>query len=94
MGPNVTKRNPDEEELTGYGTGEEKYLILHNDDKNTFWFVICSLIEVCGHDTLQAEQCAYITHHRGQCDIKKGGYSEINSMKQSLLDRGLLVTID
>ena len=94
MGRNVTKRNPDSQDLTSCGSGEEHFLILHNDDVNTFIFVIDSLIEICGHDAIQAEQCAYITHHLGKCDIKKGGLTAINPMKQGLLDRGLLVTID
>jgi ATP-dependent Clp protease adaptor protein ClpS len=94
MGLHVTKHNPDSHDLTDFSSGEEHFLVLHNDDVNTFMFVIDSLVEVCGHDPIQAEQCAFITHHQGKCDIKKGGLSTLKTMYQSLLNRGLLVTID
>lgn len=94
MGRNVTKRNPDSQDLTGFSSGTEHFLVLHNDDVNTFVFVIDSLVEICGHDPVQAEQCAFITHHQGKCDVKKGVISDLKPMLQSLLNRGLLVTID
>jgi ATP-dependent Clp protease adaptor protein ClpS len=94
MGRDVTKRNPDSRDLTNFRSGEEHFLVLHNDDVNTFVFVIDSLVEVCGHDPVQAEQCAFITHHLGECDIKKGEANALKPMQQSLLQRGLLVTID
>lgn len=94
MGQDRTKQNPDSLNLTNFSSGEEHFLILHNDDVNTFMFVIDSLIEVCGHDPIQAEQCAFITHHQGECDIKKGEVSTIKPMQQGLLNRGLLVTIE
>ena len=34
----------------------QRDLVLFNDDVNTFDFVIEALIEVCNHDTLQAEE--------------------------------------
>ena len=37
---------------------KERTLILFNDDFNTFDYVIDSLVEVCNHDVVQAEQCA------------------------------------
>ena len=37
---------------------ESGSLVLYNDDINTFEHVIKSLVEVCGHDSVQAEQCA------------------------------------
>jgi ATP-dependent Clp protease adaptor protein ClpS len=40
--------------------GEPGSLILYNDDINTFDHVIKSLVEICGHDPVQAEQCAMI----------------------------------
>lgn len=69
-------------------------LILHNDEVNTFDFVIDSLIEVCDHGELQAEQCALITHHKGKCDVKKGGNFILEKMKDVLLEKGLSVTIE
>ena len=36
--------------------------ILHND-YNHFDYVIDSLVEVCKHDRLQAEQCTLIAHY-------------------------------
>ena len=94
MGRNVTKRNPDSRELTNFSSGEDHFLVLHNDDVNTFVYVIDSLVEVCGHDQVQAEQCAFITHHQGKCDIKRGEEITLKQMQLNLLNRGLFVTID
>jgi ATP-dependent Clp protease adaptor protein ClpS len=94
MGRNVTKRNPDSQDLTNFSSGEQHFLVLHNDDVNTFVFVIDSLMEICGHEPIQAEQCAFITHHLGKCDIKRGELITLNPMLQGLLNRGLQVTID
>ena len=69
-------------------------MILHNDDINTFDFVIDSLIDVCQHNTEQAEQCAYITHHKGKCDVKKGTFDVLVPMKEILINKGLNITID
>jgi ATP-dependent Clp protease adaptor protein ClpS len=94
MGRNVTKNNPGSQDQTDFSSGTEHFLLLHNDDVNTFVYVIDSLIEVCGHDPVQAEQCAFITHHRGKCDIKKGDMDTLRPMQQTLVNRGLMVTID
>ncbi len=94
MGRNESKRNPDFQDLTNFSQDEDRFLILHNDEVNTFIFVIDSLVEVCGHDPLQAEQCAFITHHQGKCDIKKGVFKVLEPMQTNLLNRGLSVTID
>lgn len=68
-------------------------LIIHNDDFNTFDFVIDSLIEVCGHDVLQAEQCTYIIHYNGKCGVKMGTKEELKPMHTELLNRGLTAEI-
>ncbi len=52
--------------------GEKYTLILYNDEINTFDHVIKSLVEICGHDSVQAEQCALIVHLKGSCEIKSG----------------------
>lgn len=74
-------------------TTEEHKLIVFNDDLNTFDFVIESLITVCGHDALQAEQCTLIIHYKGKCIVKEGEYSKLEPMCTALLDRGITAEI-
>lgn len=69
------------------GTGYT--LVLLNDDYNTFDHVIESLVEICGHDPVQAEQCALIAHHKGSCEIKSGMKRILLTMQTGLLDRNL-----
>jgi len=64
-------------------------LILYNDDINTFEHVIKSLVEVCGHDAVQAEQCALIVHFKGNCGVKLGVVEVLNAMSRSLNAKGL-----
>jgi ATP-dependent Clp protease adaptor protein ClpS len=64
-------------------------LILYNDDVNTFDHVIKSLVEICGHDSVQAEQCALIVHFKGSCDIKIGSTEVLAAMSRSLNAKGL-----
>ena len=69
-------------------------VLLHNDDVNTFEFVIESLIDVCKHTTEQAEQCTYLVHYKGKCDVKKGSFDFLRPMRHELVERGLNATID
>lgn len=68
-------------------------LILHNDDVNTFDFVISSLIEVCGHTPEQAEQCTWLVHFKGKCEVKSGEFDFLKPMCLELLNRGLSAEI-
>ena len=43
----------------------DKQIVVYNDDFNTFDFVIESLIKVCKHDPIQAEQCTFLIHYKG-----------------------------
>lgn len=70
-----------------------KDLILFNDDVNTFDFVIESLIKVCDHSSMQAEQSAYIVHFNGKCSVKRGPESLLKPMKEALIDRELRAKI-
>lgn len=72
----------------------QRVLILHNDDYNTFDHVIESLIDICGHYPEQAEQCAWITHFNGKCDVKKGPRDVLEDMYKKLKMRGLTVTLE
>jgi len=72
---------------------EKRLLVLHNDEVNTFDFVIESLIDVCHHTVLQAEQCTWLVHFKGKCDVKNGSYNFLEPMCTALLDRGLSAEI-
>lgn len=69
------------------------HLILYNDDHNSFEYVIRSIVEVCGHDSVQAEQCAVIAHFTGSCDIRRGDRAGLLKMSSDLRARGLTVEI-
>jgi ATP-dependent Clp protease adaptor protein ClpS len=69
--------------------GKSCSLILFNDEVNTFDHVIKSLVEVCGHDAVQAEQCAMIVHFKGSCEIRTGDREVLNVMCRSLNAKGL-----
>jgi ATP-dependent Clp protease adaptor protein ClpS len=71
-----------------------KALILYNDDVNTFDFVTDSLIEVCEHNLLQAEQCTYLVHYTGKCVVKNGTYKKLKPLCEALLERGLTAKIE
>ena len=70
------------------------FLVLHNDDTNSFDYVMETLVEICDHSLTQAEQCATITHYKGKCDVKTGEFEELSFMKGKLVSKGLSVTID
>jgi ATP-dependent Clp protease adaptor protein ClpS len=70
------------------------YLVLHNDDFNTFDHVIESLVTVCHHTPEQAEQCAMIVHYKGRYEVKSGSYKTLSPLKTELIDRLLTATIE
>jgi ATP-dependent Clp protease adaptor protein ClpS len=72
----------------------DKQIVLYNDDFNTFDFVIESLIKVCKHELIQAEQCTYLVHYVGRCSVKKGTYEALNPICTALLERGLTAEIE
>lgn len=69
-------------------------LDLHNDDFNSFDWVISCLMKVCGHEYEQANQCAHIVHFKGKCDVKYGDFETISTMKEKLQNAGLSVTME
>lgn len=69
-------------------------LVLHNDEVNTFDYVMETLMEVCEHSPTQAEQCATITHYKGQCEVRAGAHKEMNELRFKLISRGLNASVD
>lgn len=70
-----------------------KQLILFNDEVNSFDFVIETLVDVCRHDVLQAEQCALIAHYNGKCAVREGSFAELKPLHDEMNKRGLTVAI-
>ena len=69
-------------------------LDLHNDDFNSFDWVITCLMKICDHEQEQANQCAHLVHFKGKCDVKYGDYETISTMKDKLQSAGLSVTME
>ncbi len=78
-----------EEVLVEEAIGVNNEIVLHNDDVNTFDHVIDTLIRVCKHDELQAEQCAILVHYKGKCTVKTGSLEELKPQCSALLNAGL-----
>lgn len=92
----INKHQWETKEETSVETLEEKHraIILFNDDVNTFAHVIEMLVTYCGHEPLQAEQCAFIVHHNGKCDVMHGTYEELEPVCSKLLETGLNAEIN
>ena len=67
----------------------QHHIVLHNDEVNTFDFVINSLINVCEHTEEQAEQCTWLVHFKGKCTVKSGELKELEPRCSKLLSLGL-----
>ena len=69
-------------------------IVLYNDEVNTFDWVIKTLVEVCGHEQEQAEQCAMIIHSKGKYGVKNGSYDLLKPMCDAITDRGIGATVE
>ena len=81
-------------ELTQETTVDYMDLIIYNDDVNTFDFVIESLIKICDHSSVQAEQCTWIIHHNGKCSVKRGELEKLKPMAEAFLNLGISAKIE
>ncbi|MFW5805014.1 MAG: ATP-dependent Clp protease adaptor ClpS [Bacteroidales bacterium] len=89
-----TRENTRSSKQTRQKSDQYRSIVLYNDDINSFDFVIDCLIGICKHNKNQAEQCAYITHFKGKCDIKTGKFDELKPLKNALIKKGLKVKIE
>ena len=83
-----------EDVLVDVVLSDEWHIVLFNDHHNTFDHVIDCLMAVCGHDALQAEQCAMIVHFKGKCTVKSGDYEELAPIHKSLSEKDLTVELN
>lgn len=73
---------------------KENHIVIYNDDVNTFDHVIQCLMEICGHEEMQASQCAHIIHNNGKCSVKQGSFKKLRPLCEALIDRDLSATIE
>jgi ATP-dependent Clp protease adaptor protein ClpS len=83
------KERTREEEITS----KNNEIIVYNDDVNTFDHVIETLVRVCGHTSIQAEQCSLIVHYNGKCTVKTGELDKLKIQCSGLLEAGLTAEI-
>ncbi len=88
----LTDQQEDLEVLTAYDSTYN--LIVWNDEVNSFDWVIETLIEICGHSTEQAEQCAMIIHHKGKYAVKSGSYEDLKPQCDAINERLINATIE
>ncbi len=86
--------SPQMDNVTQEDINTNRNLVLYNDEVNTFDYVIDCLIQVCKHESNQAEQCAFITHYKGKCDVKAGAFDELKQMKDQLVSKGLSAVVE
>jgi ATP-dependent Clp protease adaptor protein ClpS len=81
-----------QEELTSIGNNA--FLLVYNDDVNSFDWVIDSFVDILSHTPDQAEQCAFIIHYKGKATVKTAPYSVLKPQQEALCDRGLSAVIE
>ena len=86
---NQPQEEPSSEPEVEVASEKEHYIILFNDDVNTFQHVIETLVRVCDHTYEQAEQCAYIVHFKGKCTVKNGDFDTLKDMRNAICGAGI-----
>ena len=89
--PNI---KPKEIEDISILESREHEIILYNDDVNTFDHVIECLVKICEHTYIQAEQCAWLVHNRGKCNVKSGKLTILRKMQNALTQNGLSAEVE
>ena len=69
-------------------------LILHKQKEIDSAYITACLIRFCGHDHLQAEQCALIVQLKGKYSIKNGNIDDIYQLHESFESVGLETNIN
>ena len=86
--------DPSEEVDVLTDEGENLSLVVWNDEINTFEWVIDALIDVCGHQREQAEQCAMLIHTKGKYAVKNGSYEILQPQREAITERLINATIE
>ncbi|MFZ4542434.1 MAG: ATP-dependent Clp protease adaptor ClpS [Saprospiraceae bacterium] len=76
------------------GTGKPAFLVVHNDDHNTFEWVIECFTTVLNHTFDQSEQLALIIHTKGRATVKTATLKTLRPLRIALVERGLSAVIE
>jgi ATP-dependent Clp protease adaptor protein ClpS len=87
------KEKTQKEILVDHSKSDHHQIILYNDDVNTFDHVIETLINICDHTPLQAEQCTLIVHYKGKCSVKSGTLFDLKPRLKKLSEANLTAEI-
>jgi ATP-dependent Clp protease adaptor protein ClpS len=69
-------------------------VIVWNDDVHSFDYVIDCLIKYADHQQQQAEQCTFLIHFKGKCDVKRGAKEKMKKIHDKLAACGLTTTLE
>lgn len=75
-------------------TGDPSFLVVFNDDHNSFDYVIKSFVDVLEHSATQAEQLSMMIHFKGKAIVKTAPMSILRPRKDALIERGLSAIIE
>lgn len=70
------------------------FLVVYNDDHNSFDWVIRCFMEVLNHTHEQSEQLAILIHFKGKATVKTAPKKELKPKKDALVERGLSAVIE
>lgn len=76
------------------GSDLPAYLIVFNDEVNSFDWVIRCFMEILKHSHEQAEQLSIIIHFKGKATVKTGPKGDLAPLCEALLDRGLSAVVE
>jgi ATP-dependent Clp protease adaptor protein ClpS len=94
-GMNIFAQTETEEEvLLDVVTDEQYQIVVFNDHVNTFDHVIQSLMTICKHEWIQAEQCAWFVHTKGKYAVKSGQKSRLAPICETLCEKGLSAVLE
>ena len=69
-------------------------VVLHNDNHNTFDYVINCLIDASGHNEFQAHQCALVIHNAGRCTVFIDSYDSCELIYEYFIKCKLIATLE
>lgn len=72
----------------------ENHIVIYDDPVTTFDYMIETLMEICGHEEMQAMQCTSIIDSKGKCSVKRGSYKKLQPLCEQILLRKISAVIE